>query len=88
MSHTRSKNKKNRFNYTDEELDQLANKHGLWGVRKKMFLDYIKERGFTRRDYYTDEWAERFKEGSEWEKSDSEGRKILKKLMKKHYGIE
>ena len=79
---------KKEYIYTDEELEMIAHKHGLHGKRKQLFLAYIKERNFIRKDYYTEEWAERFASGSEWERSDLVGQGILKKLIKKIYNID
>lgn len=89
MTHARKKDDwKKEYIYTDQEIKEIGKKYGLDGIRLEIFFDYVKARNFIRKDYYIEEWAERFRDGQEMNRSDLEGQKILKKLAKKYYRIK
>jgi len=66
------------MNHTTEELIAIGKEHKVPNVDK--FVQYVKTRGFTRKDHYVHEWAERFALGIEYERSDAQGKRILDKL--------
>jgi len=75
------------YEYSDEEILDIGNDFGLDDITIKVFFDYVKERGFIRKDPYIEEWAERFSDGDEWARSDTEGKKILMKLYEKYFNL-
>lgn len=85
MSHTKKSGEWNKsFLYTDEEIMKIGEKHFLTGEKLKNFFDYVKARNFIRKDYYIEEWADRFRNDTEWKVSDSTGQAILKKLSPRY----
>ncbi len=61
--------------------EDVANSVGLKNITAKLFVEYMTRRWPNRFDpSYATEWAERFKSGQEWERSDLEGRKVLLSL--------
>jgi hypothetical protein len=85
MGHTRDKKELKAWEYNDKEIKEIGKKYGLKGDKLKNFFDYVKARGFIGKDYYIEEWAERFRDNNEWWRSDLEGKQILKKLDPKTY---
>lgn len=67
---------------------EVGIKAGLRDNQFNLYVDYMNKRwkdSETQKcmDGYAQEWAERFKNNSEWECSDIEGQLVLKELMGK-----
>jgi len=73
---------KMRHNY--EETAGIGYEVGLRGHRLILFTRYMMERGFNNsHDSYVREWAHRFLAKDEWNTSDGDGQRVLKKLNNK-----
>jgi len=70
--------------------EEVADSYGLQGKRRELYIKYMKARWSDTEDLkvrsgYAHEWAERFKNGYEYDLSDSEGREILRRLYREVY---
>lgn len=67
--------------------EQVGKVVGLEGYRLYLYISYMRTRwphhelSFCFGSLYAKEWAERFKEGTEFVYADSEGERILKALL-------
>jgi len=68
----------------------IAQEVGLSPERAELFKNYMKTRWphQTADSYYAEEWAERFKNGREWDLSDLAGQRVLKRLAPGIYESE
>ncbi len=66
---------------------EVGIKHGLSGKKLSRYVKYMNERWADSEDSktktgYAGEWAERFKNNSEYDRSDSIGRAVLDRIDK------
>lgn len=68
--------------HTDDELGTIGMKHGLKYTQLRIFIEYLKARGFHASEKeYIHEWAQRFAEGRAYSKSDGFGQSLLDDIV-------
>jgi hypothetical protein len=72
---------KNMTQLTKTQIEQIGYEHGLRDFKLQVFVEYVIERDFIADDYYIREWAKRFVDNLEFERSDTQGKAILSRLI-------